>query len=234
MKTIDQLIAEAEDKDDEIIGIIQNCYEPPVINPAQRIERLIDFPTRHRMTAELSGDEWLASYRNGLETAAKGGIIAIIGKRGTGKTQMAHHIAQNVTLPDIIQHAKRDGFTSRNDRPAIYRTAMDIFLELRSSYSPKAEKTEWEIFKGYENAALLVIDEITVSTGSAFEDLKITAIMDKRYQQMRPTILIGNATPSELSDRLGKSVVSRITENGIVIECNWQSYRAKNHDTRTD
>lgn len=230
MKTIDQLIAEAQDDfDDRVESIRVNGEDLQPKQETCKIERLIDFPNRHRMTGELSGEQWLEKYRAALEVACNGGIIAIIGNRGTGKTQMAHHIAQNVKLPDIVTHTKRDGFTSRNDRPAIYRTAMDIFLELRSSYSPKAEKTEWELFKGYENAALLVIDEISVSTGSTFEDLKITAIMDKRYQQIRPTILIGNVTPSELSERLGKSVVSRITENGIVIECNWQSYRTKKH-----
>lgn len=226
MKSIDQLINEAPDELERTYEAIEPVAPQQQANDGRtRIERLIDFPRLHQMQEQLWGDEWKAKYQIALQVATQGGIVAIIGNRGTGKTQMAHHVAQNVRLPDLIKLGKKDGFSTRTDRPAIYRTAMDIFLELRSSYSPKADRTEWELFKVYEAAALLVIDEISVSSGSAFEDMKITAIMDKRYQAIRPTILIGNVTAKELSERLGKSVISRITENGAVIECNWKSFR---------
>ena len=193
----------------------------------QAISSFIDFPERHRAHRDLVGDEWAATYQKALEVANTCGIVALIGGRGTGKTQMAWQIAKNVKLQNVNTVNYDSGFSKEINRPAIYRTAMDIFLELRSTYAPKAEKTEWQVMKEYENAALLVIDEINVSTGSTFEDLKITAIMDKRYQRLRPTILIGNVDLQQFSDRMGKSVINRIEEDGIILSCNWPSYRAK-------
>jgi len=193
----------------------------------QTIATCIDFPERHRAQTELVGDEWAATYQKALQVANACGIVALIGGRGTGKTQMAWNIARNVKLQNVNTVNYDSGFTKEINRPAIYRTAMDIFLELRSTYAPKAEKTEWQLMKEYENAALLVIDEINVTTGNNFEDLKMTAIMDKRYQRLRPTILIGNVDLQQFSDRMGKSVINRIEEDGIILTCNWQSYRTK-------
>jgi len=193
----------------------------------QTIASFIDFPERHREQIELVGDEWTATYQKALQVASKCGIVALIGGRGTGKTQMAWQIAKNVKLQNVNTVNYDSGFSKQINRPAIYRTAMDIFLELRSTYAPKAEKTEWQLMKEYENAALLVIDEINVTTGNNFEDLKMTAIMDKRYQRLRPTILIGNVDLQQFSDRMGKSVINRIEEDGIILSCNWPSYRTK-------
>ena len=187
----------------------------------------VDFPERHRAQTELVGDEWTATYQKAQQTANACGIVALIGGRGTGKTQMAWQIAKNVRLNDVVKNTTENGFSKQICRPAIYRTAMDIFLELRSTYAASSKKTEWDLMKEYENAALLVIDEINVSTGSTFEDLKITAIMDKRYQRLRPTVLIGNVDLQQFSDRMGKSIVNRIEEDGIILSCNWQSYRTK-------
>lgn len=191
----------------------------------QTIFTLTDFPERHRAQIELVGDEWTKTYTKALEVANACGIVALIGGRGTGKTQMAWQIAKNVRLNDVVKNTTENGFSKQICRPAIYRTAMDIFLELRSTYGAASKKTEWDLMKEYENAALLVIDEINVTTGSTFEDLKITAIMDKRYQRLRPTILIGNVDLQQFSDRMGKSIVNRIEEDGIILSCNWQSYR---------
>lgn len=231
LEAIDKLIASMpDDPTDEEWEASRKSYiadtKPRECNK-QTISSHIDFPERHRAQIELVGDEWTKTYQKALETANACGIVALIGGRGTGKTQMAWQISRNVRLEDVNKLTTENGFSKRFERPAIYRTAMDIFLELRSTYAPTSKKTEWDLMKEYENAALLVIDEINVSTGSTFEDLKITAIMDKRYQRLRPTILIGNVDLQQFSDRMGKSIVNRIEEDGIILSCNWQSYRTK-------
>ena len=216
-----------DDNCDELSDSVQAYIEAAKTNhrEGQTISVCIDFPERHRAQTELVGHEWSATYQKALDVANACGIVALIGGRGTGKTQMAWQIAKNVKLQNVNTVNYDSGFSKEINRPAIYRTAMDIFLELRSTYAPKAEKTEWQLMKEYENAALLVIDEINVSTGNNFEDLKMTAIMDKRYQRLRPTILIGNVDLQQFSDRMGKSVINRIEEDGIILSCNWASYR---------
>jgi len=231
LDAIDKLIASMpDDPTDEELGIGMQTYiadtQPRELDK-QTISSFLDFPERHRAQIDLVGDQWAKTYQKALQTANACGIVALIGGRGTGKTQMAWQIAKNVRLTDLNKNTTDHGFTKMICRPAIYRTAMEIFLELRSTYAASSKKTEWDLMKEYENAALLVIDEINVSTGSTFEDLKITAIMDKRYQRLRPTILIGNVDLQQFSDRMGKSIVNRIEEDGIILSCNWQSYRTK-------
>jgi DNA replication protein DnaC len=231
LEAIEKLIAAMpDDPTDEELMIGMQTYvseSKPRECDKQTISSHIDFPERHRAQVDLVGGEWTKTYEKALEVANACAIVALIGGRGTGKTQMAWEISRNVRLTDVNKLTYENGFSKRFERPAIYRTAMDIFLELRSTYSPTSKKTEWDLMKEYENAALLVIDEINVSTGSAFEDLKITAIMDKRYKKLRPTILIGNVDIQQFTDRMGKSVINRIEEDGIILSCNWQSYRTK-------
>lgn len=231
LTAIDRLLEQFADDstDDQIEDALSQFAETTKTKESdkQAITSCIDFPERHRAQIELIGDEWTATYQKALQTANSCGIVALIGGRGTGKTQMAWQIAKNVKLQNVNTVNYDSGFSKQINRPAIYRTAMEIFVELRSTYAPKAEKTEWQLMKEYENAALLVIDEINVTTGNNFEDLKMTAIMDKRYQRLRPTILIGNVDLQQFSDRMGKSVINRIEEDGIILSCNWQSYRTK-------
>ena len=231
LTAIDRLLEQFADDstDDQIEDALSQFAETTKTKESdkQAITSCIDFPERHRAQIELIGDEWTATYQKALQTANSCGIVALIGGRGTGKTQMAWQIAKNVKLQNVNTVNYDSGFSKQINRPAIYRTAMEIFVELRSTYAPKAEKTEWQLMKEYENAALLVIDEINVTTGNNFEDLKMTAIMDKRYQRLRPTIIIGNVDLQQFSDRMGKSVINRIEEDGIILSCNWQSYRTK-------
>jgi DNA replication protein DnaC len=231
LTAIDRLLEQFADDstDDQIEDALSQFAETTKVKESdkQTITSCIDFPERHRAQIELIGDEWTATYQKALQTANSCGIVALIGGRGTGKTQMAWQIAKNVKLQNVNTVNYDSGFSKQINRPAIYRTAMEIFVELRSTYAPKAEKTEWQLMKEYENAALLVIDEINVTTGNNFEDLKMTAIMDKRYQRLRPTILIGNVDLQQFSDRMGKSVINRIEEDGIIFSCNWPSYRTK-------
>lgn len=226
-RLLEQFVDDASDEQmqDALCELAQS--EKPKESDKQSINVHIDFPELHMARTATFGDEWSATYRKALEVVNANAIAAIIGNRGTGKTQMAWNIAKECKLANVRTLNRDSGFTKEINRPAIYRTAMDIFLELRSTYAPKADKTEWQLMKEYENAALLVIDEINVSTGNAFEDLKMTAIMDKRYKKMRPTILIGNVDLQQFSDRMGKSVINRIEEDGIILSCNWQSYRTK-------
>ena len=231
LTAIDRLLEQFADDstDDQIQDALSQFAETTKVKESdkQTITSCIDFPERHRAQIDLVGDEWTATYQKALQTANACGIVALIGGRGTGKTQMAWQIAKNIRLANVNTVNRDSGFTKEINRPAIYRTAMEIFVELRSTYAPKAEKTEWQLMKEYENAALLVIDEINVTTGNNFEDLKMTAIMDKRYQRLRPTILIGNVDLQQFIDRMGKSVINRIEEDGIILSCNWQSYRTK-------
>jgi len=188
---------------------------------------LIDFPERHRHAGELRGDEWQAAYEKALGIAQSGGIVVAWGQRGTGKTQIAYEIATHGIFHDpYFPPQYRDGFSMPiKARPCVYVKAMDIFMRMKNGFSRKDQPSELEIVENLVQAAFLVIDEAHVRGETKYEDDKLTHIIDKRYDAMRPTMLITNLTNKDFAAQLSPSILSRITEIGGGIECNWQSYR---------
>jgi DNA replication protein DnaC len=201
----------------------------PIINPTtpRCNHPLIDFPDRHSQVTELRGVEWQAAYEKALGIAQSGGIIVAWGQRGTGKTQIAYEIARNGVFNDpYFPIVKKDGFTMpQHARPCIYAKAMDIFIDLKNGFGRPDEPSEKQIIAKLIDAAFLVIDEAHVRGETKYEDDKLTHIIDKRYDAMRPTMLITNLTNKDFAAQLSPSILSRIAEIGGGIECNWQSYR---------
>lgn len=198
----------------------------PVLSPSRANIPLIGFPDRHRANTELSGTEWQEAYQKALEIAESGGIIVCYGRRGTGKTQIAVEIARNAKLPNSGKPQNQWTFQSRPEhRPALYVKAMEIFIDLKNSFQRPSAPSEKAIIEKLASAAFLVIDEAHVRGETKYEDDKLTHIIDKRYDAMRPTMLITNLQRKEFAAQLSPSILSRIEEQGGGIECNWASYR---------
>jgi DNA replication protein DnaC len=231
MSKIDALIEAAPDTPDhEDAEMPIPAPETPLqaISALKRADHpLIDFPERHRHAGELRGDEWQAAYEKAIGIAQSGGIVVAWGQRGTGKTQIAYEIATHGIFHDpYFPPAYRDGFSMPiKARPCVYVKAMDIFMRMKNGFSRKDQPSELDIVESLVQAAFLVIDEAHVRGETKYEDDKLTHIIDKRYDAMRSTMLITNLTNKDFAAQLSPSILSRITEIGGGIECNWQSYR---------
>lgn len=152
------------------------------------------------------GPEWHAAFDQAKDCLDVRGILCLYGNRGAGKTRMAAELALHVG-------------SSR------YRTAQRLFLEIRDSYRKNSARSEMDIVDELVAADLLVLDEIQERGETAFEDRKLTHIIDARYMHNKPTILISNLDKQGLAESLGNSAVDRIRENGKAIEFSWPSYR---------
>lgn len=164
---------------------------------------------------------WFDAANRAFKLLANGGIVLLYGKRGTGKTFMSYDLSQQgMRYPDP---ARKDGC----QRPAIYRTAMEIFLEIRDTFRRDSEFSELEVIANLSDAVLLTIDEAQERGETEFENQKLTAIIDARYRQCRPTIIIGNyATKEDFASSISPSIISRIQEGGGAIHCDWPSFRS--------
>jgi DNA replication protein DnaC len=185
------------------------------------------FPNRYADLPLPTDGPWFDAVKRAHGILKQGGIVALYGKRGTGKTFMAFDLAQHSkAFPDPCI-PRPDEYHPIRYRPAIYRTAMKIFLEIRDTFRKSAEKSELELMDELASAVLLVIDEAQERGETEFENQKLTAIIDARYQQCRPTIIIGNySTKAEFAASISPSIVSRIQEGGGAIHCDWPSFRA--------
>lgn len=193
--------------------------------PRKPAQPMRDFPSRYAGLPAPTGVQWLAAANKSLKLLTAGGIVVLFGDRGPGKTRMAYELAHQAGYPDPMMQSRDEAFPRK--RPAVYRTAMGIFLEIRDTFRRTSSVSEMDVINELKNAVLLVIDEIQERAETPFEDQKLTAIIDARYREGRPTLLIGNFKNSrELAASISPSIVSRIQEGGGAIHCDWPSFRA--------
>jgi DNA replication protein DnaC len=165
---------------------------------------------------KISNGPWFEAFCKLCDYVDGGCLVALLGPRGTGKTQMAS------LLIDQKLMALRPGSL----RPRIL-TLSEIFLEVRDSYRSDAELSEKKLLHRYATHSLLVIDEAHERGGTEFEDRKLIGIINKRYDLMLPTVLISNEKREAFANSIGTSAASRMSETncGKIIECNWSSFR---------
>lgn len=142
-------------------------------------------------------------------TVIQGGTLALLGGRGTGKTQLA---AQFMA-----------GFIDVLGGSAQYYRADELFEKLRPSGEVGAAI---EKFRRMLNCTdLLVVDEVQDRVDSAYEDRELRRIVDSRYGSFRATVLICNQTPEAFAESVGPSIISRLAETGCMLTLPWESFR---------
>lgn len=136
--------------------------------------------------------------------------LLLLGKNGTGKTHLSHAVL------------KMTG--------GIYREFGEIANELLDAQH-ESKTGQQALIKKYGQTQMLVIDEIDKVKDTEGRIGWLNDILRTRYNELLPTILVGNIDLEMLCSRLdlhgSKAIKDRIEEVGEVILCNWESYRQK-------
>lgn len=141
----------------------------------------------------------------------EGAFIALLyGKSGTGKTMLASCAVK-----------EQRGF---------YTTYEWLSARIRSSYARKSEETEIGILQELRKTPLLVIDEIDKGTNTDAKKDLISFLCRERYEDEKPTWLVGNLTWEWAKINIDNSVLDRCKENGKSILFDWESYRIKKQE----
>lgn len=171
------------------------------------------FPKRHGLQIDepKSPAGWLRKRQEIVAASGSGFLFALIGPRGTGKTQMAQRA---VTM------------SCANGWPAVYCRAMTFFLELQAAI--KHDAATWlDVIERFRQPRLLVLDEMQERAETDFENRVLNHLIDLRYGDMTDTLILANLTLDNLADSLGLSITDRLRETGGVLECSWSSFRRK-------
>lgn len=179
--------------------------------------------SRYVAEIELKGEKWWSTFESAKSQVAACGIVAFLGNRGPGKTRMAAEIARAGYWP--TDKGEWNGNMVVAGKTALYRRAMDVFLELRDCGKKGATRSEKDVLESLAFAGLLVIDEFQERGESEWENRIICNLLDKRYATRRPTILIANYTPEEMKNALSPSVKDRMRESGKAFVFDWGSFR---------
>lgn len=140
-----------------------------------------------------------------------GGLI-LIGRCGTGKTMLAS---------GMIEGLGYSNFTSR------MRTISSLVLELKESWRNDSQVSESELIQFYTNHVdFLVIDEIGCQRNSDTESLLLFNILDGRYNNMLPTVLVSNLSLQDFKNSIGERCYDRLKDDGgKIVAFNWESLR---------
>lgn len=153
---------------------------------------------------------WGEAFKKIVKKLGTGMLIGLCGNRGPGKTQIGVELMRLVT--DKLRSAQ-------------YETAMGFFMQIKGTYRRDSERTEEGIIEDYVGVRLLVLDEIGKRGDTDWEDRLLCELIDRRYRDMRDTLLIANQDKGTFLTAIGPSIASRMQECGGIIECNWPSFR---------
>lgn len=165
--------------------------------------------TAHNEDQRLARQK-VREFRDYIVECNRWAVLILTGVAGTGKTQMACEIGE--------------AFINRLMRSVRYTTAAGMVNEIRSAYKieDKTEDGEVERFSRYD---LLILDEIDAMRGTANDQMLLTEVINRRYSNEKPVIIITNQPRDRLIDFVGDRVDDRLHESAFVCSFDWPSFR---------
>jgi DNA replication protein DnaC len=163
------------------------------------------FDTYHpRSEEEERNAEMIRAY---VQASIKSypGVLVILGAVGTGKSHL--------------------GCACLQERSGLYADIPTLEIEVECSRDFSAPENKLQVLNRYARTDFLVIDEIGRASNPAAEKAILYYLMNKRYNENRPTVLITNFTDKELAAYVGSALIDRIAEKRVRVEFTGPSYR---------
>lgn len=135
--------------------------------------------------------------------------IYLWGPVGCGKTYAAY--AMKKKLDDMVLKV-------------VFYSAPELFDWIRDDYD---HKDAFHMDRVLANRGVIIIDDLGVEKASEWVKETFYRIINKRYDEVLPTIITSNLSLDELADRLGDRVASRITESCDIIKLEGDDRRIK-------
>lgn len=213
---------EAERAEKERLAIcerIDNCGIPPLRADYGFDSFPLDaVPSEFKPKAEavIKGlGRWIEATDKLREAAlagepANGLWMALVGSMGSGKSGLAYAVAIDACVKNYgVRYFTATGLVS---------FVWDA--KLRGSFGAEAVAY-------LSNCHVLIIDEIGIKGAGENEAAQLTEVMDGRYRNKLPTLLISNGKIDEVEAALGGRISDRFSELGHWLRCDWPSLRAR-------
>lgn len=139
----------------------------------------------------------------------RGTGLILSGMPGTGKSHLAAAALQSI----MPRHC------------GLYTTCMNVIRMVRGTWRRDSDKSETQVLNMLGSVPLLVLDEVGVQYGTEGEQTILFDVLDKRYRDMMPTIVLTNESMAGLKQFVGARSYDRLTETSRAVLFAWDSYR---------
>lgn len=147
---------------------------------------------------------------NWTEHRKAGTAVVFSGNPGTGKSHLAIAILQVVMETGT----------------GMYLNVLDLVRMVRDTWR-RTGQSESDMLNTLGGLDLLVIDEVGVQYGTDGEQVILFDVLNRRYLDFRPTILLTNLKSKEFEEFIGARAFDRLREGGIWQRFAWESFRGK-------
>lgn len=137
--------------------------------------------------------------------------LTLSGGTGTGKSHLASAIIHSI-IPG---------------RSALYATVSDVLRSVRDTWRRDSQMSTGQIVATLRGLDLLVVDEIGVQSGTDGEHTILYDVLDGRYRDCAPTILLTNLGAAAMQQAIGDRLFDRLRETSRWVQCDWESYRPR-------
>lgn len=172
--------------------------------------------------AKQSAEIWLKKFNSDKESTPS---MMITGKVGTGKTLLASAIINSLIQEPSKLKFDESSFKRKGNEFLLIKL-VDMVRSLKETWRRDSDKTERDLINKYSRMDLLIIDEIGMGFESETEKLFVFDVIDGRYQNKLPTILISNLNVEGIKQSIGDRAIDRLRDGGgVLIGCDWESFR---------
>jgi DNA replication protein DnaC len=121
------------------------------------------------------------------------GWLVFLGPSGSGKTHLACAIANHrISLGE----------------PVFYVGTADLLDHLRSAFSPTSDTTYDELFEQVKNVPLLVLDDLTPGSATAWAKEKLEQLLQHRFNTRLATVITSDVSLEKMDERLRGHLVN--------------------------
>lgn len=145
---------------------------------------------------------WIDQHKTGKES------LMLYGKPGVGKTHAMYSLLQKA--PNIKHR---------------FYNSTEIIEDIRASFNDRYVQNPMNMLKGFDG--YLFIDDFGTERLTDFVQDMFYQIINDRYINKLPTIISTNFDLSEIADRLGERVASRLAEMCFIINVTGDDRRFK-------
>jgi len=153
-------------------------------------------PRRFLQARRGDFDPAVFNAAEGFLTGRSEGIF-VHGPTGTGKTHFGVAV-----LSEILSESETGS--------ARFVTVPSLLMEIRATFKDSSPCSEEDLIRRFADLDILVLDDLGAEKNTDWAMQTLYLIVDRRYSDMRRTIITSNLALDGIAERVGERIASRV------------------------